>query len=438
MPQSQSISHKSLFLFSVPSILASLLEPLASLVDTALVGRMHTEWLGALAVGTIILSSFTWIFNFLIHATTHDISSADTPTTRSLLKERIGICLTVGLGIGLVSSLVLWFLRYPLYQLAGAENELIPLVDEYFSVRILGQPLIILYTTSLSILRGLGRVQVGFLLTALSTGINIATSWFLLYVAQTGLSGAAWGTLIAHLIGCLLSLAVIISMPRIQGFWQNFTWNKKNWFHFGKNSGNIFLRTSCLSFIFFFANHLAAKQGVATLAAHQILLQIYLLSSYFTDGIAVSANIIGSNTLASGDISRLKTAYRRLLHWGLFVGLFFSLIYWFGQNTILELFSRDTEVLAISLSIWPLLVLTQPLSSLSFTYDGLMFGLGAFSWLKNHLIIATAFIFLPLTLYCPSLECIWGGIIAVNLYRCLALFTYTRQYFLKYTCTSEY
>ena len=432
-----SASYKSLFLFSLPSILAALLEPLASLVDTALVGQMRTDWLGALAVGTIILSSFTWIFNFLIHATTHGISSADTPDTHSLLQERIRICLTVGLGLGLISALALWIFRFPLYRMAGAEGEIIPLVDEYFSVRILGHPFIILYTTTLSILRGLGRVQMGFILTALSTAGNIGASWFFLYIAQIGLPGAAWGTLLAHLFGCLLSLAVIVSIPRTRNFWRNLSFNKKNWFHFGKNSGNIFLRTCCLSFIFFFANHLAADQGITALAAHQILLQVYLFSSYFTDGIAVSANIIGSHALATGNIRQLQSTYRRLLNMGLLIGLLFSLLYGLGQNSIWELFTQDPTVLTMGLAIWPLLVLTQPLSSLSFTYDGLMFGLGAFSWLRTHIIIATAFIFLPITLYCSSLECVWEAIIAVNLYRSLALFIHTRRYFSKHTPTQS-
>ena len=132
MSRPDSISHKSLLIFSLPSILASLLEPLASLVDTALVGRMHTDWLGALAVGTIILSSFTWMFNFLVHATTHGISSADTPTTRRLLVERVRLCLWLGLGIGLVSAAILWIFRTPLYRLAGADGDLLPLVDGYF------------------------------------------------------------------------------------------------------------------------------------------------------------------------------------------------------------------------------------------------------------------------------------------------------------------
>ena len=434
MPGPTDISYKSLILFSLPSILSSLLEPLASLVDTALVGHLQTEWLGALAVGTIILSSFTWIFNFLVHATTHGISAADTPATLPLLRERIRICLTVGVGLGLLSALALWPFRFLLYRLAGAGEELVPLVDEYFSVRILGQPLIILYTTALSVLRGLGKVQIGFTLTALTTAINIVVSWFFLHKLQTGLPGAAWGTLIAHLVGSLSSLFIIASVPRIRGFWRELSFDKKNWFHFGQSSGNIFLRTSCLSFIFFFANHLAAKQGVTALAAHQIVLQIYLFSSYFTDGVAVSANIIGSNALASGSIQRLQRAYRRLLHLGLGIGVLFGLVYGLAPNHILGIFSGDAAVLTMALGLWPLIVFTQPLSSLSFTYDGLMFGLGAFASLRTHLIIATLLIFIPITLLFPlSLGSLWGGIIAVNLYRTLALFVHTKMFFNKRT-----
>ena len=57
---------KSLLLFSIPSIVSSMLEPLTATVDTALVGQLNTKWLAALAIATVIFSSFTWMFNFLI------------------------------------------------------------------------------------------------------------------------------------------------------------------------------------------------------------------------------------------------------------------------------------------------------------------------------------------------------------------------------------
>ena len=109
-----------------------------------------------------------------------------------------------------------------------------------------------------------------------------------------------------------------------------------------------------------FCQQPGAEQGITALAAHQILLQVYLFSSYFTDGVAVSANIIGSQALAGGDTRRLQIAYRRLLHLGLGIGVLFGLVYGLAPNHILGLFSGDAKVLAGALAIWPLLVFTQP------------------------------------------------------------------------------
>ena len=59
-----------------------------------------------------------------------------------------------------------------------------------------------------------------------------------------------------------------------------------------------------------------------------------------------------------------------------------------------------------------------------------MFGLGAFASLRTHLAIATLLIFLPIALLFPlSLGSLWSAIIAVNLYRTLALFVIRDGFF---------
>ena len=45
---------------------------------------------------------------------------------------------------------------------------------------------------------------------------------------------------------------------------------------------------------FFIALAVAARLGTATLAAHQIVAQLWLLTSYVTDGFAVAGTVLGS------------------------------------------------------------------------------------------------------------------------------------------------
>ena len=129
-----------ILLFSLPSIAALLLEPLASVVDTALVGHLDTSLLAALAIGTTLFSSFTWIFNFLIHASTQSIASV----VDSSLGARANVSLTIALIVSLVTCLFLYFFRMNLYEMVGASADQFSSVDEYFLIRIYGHPAAIL------------------------------------------------------------------------------------------------------------------------------------------------------------------------------------------------------------------------------------------------------------------------------------------------------
>ena len=427
----RDLSYKTLFYFSLPSILACLLEPLASVVDTAFVGHLKTDWLAALAVSTVILNSFAWIFNFLVHATTQGISAAHSPQTIPLLKERIRMSLYTAVVVGILASLVIWSIRFFLYEWAGAGPKIVDIADGYFKVRIFGYIFFVLYTTLISILRGLGRVHLCFILMTASTLLNILLNYFFLYIQKMDIVGAAYGTVAANILGCFLSVIFLFKMPQIQGLFATFLVGKQTRLSFGKNSRDIFLRTGAISFVFFFSNRLAAQSGILTLAAHQILLQIYLLSSFFTDGVAVTATVLGTRFFTMKQKRRLRIVSYRILHLGACIGAIFSLIYFFGGLHILELFTKDLQVIKLCLSLWPLIYLPQTISSLSFSYDGIMFGLGEFAYLRTHMLVAAFLVFLPtavlISFFIYPLWGIWWGFTGMNIYRMAVLHKHARK-----------
>lgn len=60
---------------------------------------------------------------------------------------------------------------------------------------------------------------------------------------------------------------------------------------------------------FFIALAVASRLGTAALAAHQIVAQLWLLTSYVVDGFAVSGTVLGSR-LASESKHRQETTAR--------------------------------------------------------------------------------------------------------------------------------
>ncbi|RMF60374.1 MAG: MATE family efflux transporter, partial [Bacteroidetes bacterium] len=68
--------HRTLIGLSAPVLFSLVAEPVTGLVDTAFVARLGAPPLAALGVGTMVLSSVFWIFNFLGVGTQTEVAQA--------------------------------------------------------------------------------------------------------------------------------------------------------------------------------------------------------------------------------------------------------------------------------------------------------------------------------------------------------------------------
>ncbi|MCO4793644.1 MAG: MATE family efflux transporter [Bacteriovoracaceae bacterium] len=405
--------------------MASLLEPLAGLVDTSLVGQLNTEWLASLAVATTILNAFTWMFNFLVHASTQAVAKAAGQNDLGMLGEKMKISVFLSFAIGFLSACFIFLIRKPLYVMAGSRPEIIHFIETYFLIRLIGHPFTLVYLTLVSILRGLGRVQLGFFLMGLTTLLNIGISYYLLFVLKIGLEGAAYGTVLANIVGVLISFLFLMQKEEIRTHFFGSSFSKDGWFQFGKNSIHLFGRSFFLTACFFTATKFAGTLGVIELAAHQVLLQVWLFASFFTDGVAISGNILGARFVSQGNILKTRSIFSKLLKLGGIIGIMFTLFYFVLGEFIIRIFTNDEQVINLIWKIWPLIWLSQLPNAIAFVYDGLLFGLESFDYLRKKMIIGVLFIFTPiaaLTIVYQNLYPLWIALIALNMYRLVSGF----------------
>lgn len=417
--EKEDLSYKGLFLFSLPSILSSLLEPLSGTVDTALVGQVSTVWLAGLALAVTLISSFTWMFNFLIHASTQSVASRMGSNPEEI-PGAIKTSLSVAFAVGIVTTIALWLGKPLLYKLVGVTPEVHQYTDEYFSIRVVGHTFTLLYTTLISLLRGVGKVNQSFYLVGLSTLLNGAFTYLALFVFDLGLTGAAWGTVFSFVLGTGISFFLLVSDEKIRGKFIKSKIYKEDLFRFGKNSLNIFGRSLTLTSCFFISTRLASSMGVIQLGAHQILLQFWLFCSFLLDGLAVTGTVLGAKYYAEKSFEKLRLVFQRILIFSGVVGLIFMVSYLVGGEYVIGLFTSDQKVIALIMSFWWLISLSQFPNSFAFVYDGYIFGLEEFGFLRKHMILGAFLVFLPLVFYAykiDSLMMIWVGMIALNLYR---------------------
>ncbi len=423
-------SYKGLWLISLPSIIATMLEPISAVIDTALVGNFNTQALAALAVGTTVMSAFTWMFNFLIHAPiqsiSEKISNRDYRGVASLLKLSIIICF-------FLSILLIVFLypsRFYIYTFMNIRGEVANLCDEYFTVRLLGHFAILGFTVGLSILRGFAKVNLALLFIAISAILNVAISYSSLFVFDLGLTGVALGTVIGNALGFVLVLFYLFNLKELKGQILRASLEKDLALDFGSKSLNVFGRSFVLTTCFFICTKVSSSISENHLASHQILLQVWLFISFFTDGVATTANIIGAR-LFGKDNSGLLKIYKKTLLMGMQIGLVFTIMLFIFKSYFISLFTVDQKLIMIINEVWPLVAFTQIPLSVAYVYDGLIFGINKFSFLRRHMTIGFTIVFLPIivTSYLQqSLVLVWLSLVGIGLYRLLSNF-----YCIRYT-----
>ncbi len=419
--EKSSWGYRELIIFSLPSLAASLLEPLASFVDSLYVGRLSTNSLAALAVASAIFNTITWVFNFLIHTSVQAVSSHSASGEEDLLWTRIKMASLLSFILGVLSCALLWWGRDWWFDLAGASEVYRTELESYFLVRTLSQPFVLLGLTWLSVLRGFSLVRETFVILLLTTLTNIILSGIFLYPLEMGIRGAAYGTLIAQALAFgLCFLTVLRRYPEALRRLVSARFNLDLWRAYGKDSAGMLMRSGSLSLTFFLATRSAGLLGVRELAAHQVLLQLWLLSSFLIDGLAVSANILGARYFALQDHIKLKLIAKRLTVLSCLVGLIFTLAYGLGGTMVLGAFTRDQLLIEVALAQMGIVALSQPLMSVAYLFDGLLFGLGRYRALGVVMLIGVITLVLPGLYYAGQghgLRAIWLALILLGVYR---------------------
>ena len=101
-----------------------------------------------------------------------------------------------------------------------------------------------------------------------------------------------------------------------------------------------------------------------------------------------------------------------------------------GWEFLTKAFTEDPQVLLEMEKVKGLIIVSQMISAIAFVYDGLLFGMSGFGFLRKHMIIGALVVFLPLglvSLWIPKLWWIWAALVTLNLYRGMSGFTFVKR-----------
>lgn len=378
-------ANRDILRLAIPSIISNITVPLLGIVDVAIVGHIGDEnYIGAIAIGSMIFNVIYWLFGFLRMGTSGFTSQAfgagNTQATAYVLRKMLV------LSFGVAAAFVLFQLpiRHLAFLLMGVNNDIHPLVSTYYNIVVWGAPATLGLYVLTGWLVGMQNTRVPMWVSIAQNIINIAASALLVFAFHMGIAGVAIGTLVAQWAGFVMSLlslrscyaqewhtALSNAITKLQSHTEIFT------ISFFSANRDIFLRTLCLVSVNLFFTAAGSRQGAMMLSVNTLLMTFFTLFSYVMDGFAYAGEALAGRYFGARDSESLNRLVRRLLRWGMALSVAFSLVYLLAGEAILALLTdkQPVVVAAADYRLWAVMV---PLTGFAaFVFDGIFIGITA-------------------------------------------------------------
>lgn len=359
---------------AVPAIVTNITTPLLGLADMAITGHIgDAVYIGAVAVGGTLFNTMYWLFNFLRMGTGGLAAQAfGSGKGRDIVLFR---SLALALGFGILLIVLGGFTGQYALGFMDADDATARLASRYFDILIWGAPAVLATYVAMGWLVGMQDTRSTMIIAIATNVVNIAVSATLVFGAGLKIEGVASGTLVAQWSGAAIAAVVIVRKfsPRLQPVVELMRVSELK--RFFRINSDIFLRTACLVAVTLWFTHSGARAGADILAANALLLQLFMLFSFFMDGFAYAAEAISGKYEGAGLRDMVVALERTLMRIGLCFAIGFAILYFFAGETIMRILTDDVDVVVIGRR-YLLWAVAMPLCGfMAFVYDGVLVGL---------------------------------------------------------------
>ncbi len=414
-----AVRPRDIWSIAIPASIAFITEPVAGLIDTAVIGQLgDAGLLGGLTLGVVAFNVIFALAFFLRYGTaglTAQSVGARDPLD-GLLHLARAMLMALAMGVVLVA------LTWPIYL--GFAASLAPPPDsadafaDYMFVRMVSVPFVLINYVLLGWFYGRAAARTGMALQILINVVNIGLSLWLVFGFNLGVPGVAWATVAGqacaavaglwlafhHYGGVRATLAKISpadlgdigALRRMLGI-----------------SRDLIIRSLALTTAFAYFAAQGARVDEVALSANAILLQLYAIASYFLDGIATAAEQLSGKAVGARWRPAFESAQRLSLGLGMIIAIALAILLFAGGWLAIDLITTSPAVRQTAKLYLPVAALTPVTGLFAFVYDGIMIGATLNATMRNGMLASLAIYILIAIVLQPVLG-LWGLWIALH------------------------
>ncbi|MGN0213259.1 MAG: MATE family efflux transporter [Muribaculaceae bacterium] len=368
---------RNILRIALPSIVTNITVPLLGLIDLSIAGHLgNAMFIGAMSVGAMMFNLTYWNFGFLRMGTSGITAQAygrgDMAAARGALLRSCFMAAVIALAIVL--------LQYPLQKITLAiiapSHEVTLLAKHYYLIVVWGAPAVLVMMALKGWFLGMQDSKSAMNISIFVDSLNVVASLTAVFWFGMGFTGIALGTLIAEYLGLAFSLWLLArkhpSMLRSIGLRELTQWTELK--RMMTVNSHIFVRSFCMILVTLSFVSIGARSGDLTLAVNALIMQLFILFSYFMDGIAFAGEALVGRYVGEGNHSMRRNCVKHLMMWGAVVMAAYAIAYGLLPKQIFSLLTSETQVVlaAVDYRWWCVAI---PLTSMAaFVWDGVFIG----------------------------------------------------------------
>lgn len=421
----QPITHRRVLKIALPIMVANATVPILGAVDTGVIGQLgEAAPIGAVGIGSIILTTIYWLFGFLRMG----ISGLSAQARGQNDSKELFALLIRGLLIAAFAGLVLIAFQTPIFWLSfwasPASSNVETLAYEYTSIRIWSAPAAIALFAITGWFIALEKTRSVLILQVTTNGINILLDVIFVLVLDFGVAGVASATVIAEICGLILGLWLC------RRALQDTEWpdwlrilERQKWRRMATVNADIFLRNLFIEVAFVLFLFLAADFGDLTLAANQILIQFLHITAFALDGFAFAAEALVGLSIGARHRHELRRSVLMTGLWGSIATAILVLIMASFGLLGIKILTNASDVRAEALTFLPWVIMAPIFGAPSWMLDGIFVGATRTREMRQSMMVSTLGFVISTVILIPVFgnHGLWASLLTFFVLRTLTL-----------------
>ena len=392
---------------AIPALGTLAIEPLYVLVDTAIVGRLGTPQLGGVAIALTILLTVISMTASLEYGVTPDVAFAHGAGQAGEARNVASAALRLAVMIGVPMAAIVAIAAHPLAWLLGGRGEVLGYAVTYLRISCVGLPFVLITYVGHGVMRGVNDLRKPLRIVLIANVVNVVFEIVAVYWLDLGVAGSAWSTVIVQTGAALMFLRLL--RPHRGGARPTSERMSK----LLRSGVHFAVRSIAMFAVWNTSTAVAAHVDTPTLAANQVLIQLFTFLALMLDALAIPAQSLVAGALGRDDTDEALRVGRTSNRLSLWFAAVLAVILAALSPVLPYVFSSDPAVHDRLTAGLLILAVMQFPGAIAFAFDGALIGAHDERWLARQAVV-NLLGYAPLalgTLFFPRLGLagLWGA-----------------------------